>query len=400
MPTYNYVAADASGNTIKGKLTASNDLDLESRLSELGLVVLESKIVKQRKQLFASKVEVRDLILFCVHLEQLEKAGVPILSSLADMRDSVENPVFRDIMADLYESVKNGELLSASLAKRPDVFSDVFVGLIAAGEKTGKMAEAFGHLSHHLKWNEELKSSMKKAIRYPIVLLLVMTCVLTMMMLFVVPQLVDFLTAQGFDLPAHTKALIFVSDVFADYWLIILGGPIAGLFFLSFMYKNSSAIKYKIDGMLLNAPFVGDVILKINLARFTHFFSITFSSGIGVLECLETAANVVSNSVIKEAINFIKQNVADGNSVTRAISATQRFPGLVVRMFKVGEDSGNMEDALDNINFFYDREVNDSVSNMIGMVQPTLTIVMGAMMFWIIAAIFGPLYDSFSKIQF
>jgi len=333
-------------------------------------------------------------------MEQLNKAGVPLLDALADMRDSTDSPVFKDLMAEIYESVKNGDMLSQAMEKSPDVFGEVFVGLIAAGEETGKMTESFGHLATHLKWQNDLRKSIKKAMSYPIVLLFIMTGVIAMMMLFVVPQLVDFLTSQGFDLPLHTRALIATSHAFVNYWYLIFGIPIVIFLVISALYRTSEKMRRFIDALILKLPFLGGIVLKINLARFAHFFAITFSSGIGVLQCFSTSRNVVSNLVIKDAISFISQNVSEGNSLTRAISATGQFPSLVVRMFKVGEDSGNMEDALRNINFFYEREVKDSVDALIGTIQPALTIIMGLLMFWIMAAIFGPLYDSFSKLNF
>lgn len=397
MPTFQYRAINSAGQTVKGKVTAANELDLEERLGDLGLTLLDSKAQKPGMSKLIGKISIKELTMFCIHMEQLDRAGVPLLDAIADMRDSTDSPSFRDVMSDIYESVKGGEILSQALKKRKDVFDEVFVGLISAGERTGKIAESFGHLSTHLKWTNDLRRSIRKALTYPTILLVVMSGVISLMMIYVVPKLVDFLVSQGFDLPLHTRALIATSAAFVDYWYIIFGIPIIAIISIISIYKSSDTARYKIDAFLLKFPFVGQVILKINLARFSHFFGVTFSSGIGVLECLETARNVVSNRVISESITFIMQNVSEGNSLTRAISATQRFPSLVIRMFKVGEDSGNMDEALKNINFFYDREVEDSVKGMIEVIQPTLTVVLGMLMFWIIAAVFGPLYDSFGK---
>ncbi len=235
---------------------------------------------------------------------------------------------------------------------------------------------------------------------YPITLLVVMGAVITLMMLKVVPQLVDFLTSQGFDLPPHTLALIAFSNFFSEYWWLIIVSPIATIIGLSILYKSSYAAHYAFDKFFLKVPVIGNVILKLNLARFSHFFGITFSSGIGVLECLDTTKGVVKNYVLQEAIDQIIQNVSEGTSLTQSISMTKRFPNLVVRMFKVGEDSGNMDQALSNINFFYNREVDDAIARMISFIQPVLTVVMGGMMFWVIASVFGPLYGTFSEVEF
>ena len=400
MPIYIYTAAGKNGGTTKGKISAPNEMELEQRLGEMDMVILGFKVKKEKKGGFFGKIGIKDLIMFCVHLEQLDRAGVPLLESLADLRDTSDSPKFKGVMSDIYESVKGGEMLSAALAKKRDIFGDVFIGLVAAGEETGNMSEAFGELAEHIKWNSEFRRKMKKAIKYPIALLVVMSIVITIMMLFVVPQLIQFMQSQGFELPIYTRALIATSDAFVAYWYLIFGIPLTFIIMLVVLYKKNDRFRHKMDGIFLKTPAIGQVILKMNMARFSHFFAITFSSGIGVLECLDTGRKVVGNMIIKDAITDITQLVSEGNSIAKSIALTEKFPSLVVRMFRVGEESGNMDAALHNINFFYDREVEDSVNNLIGVIQPTLTLMMGILMFWIIAAVFGPLYQSFSKISF
>jgi type IV pilus assembly protein PilC len=215
-----------------------------------------------------------------------------------------------------------------------------------------------------------------------------------------VPKLVDFILAQGFSIPLHTRALIAVSNAFQNHWDLILGLPIVFIALLIFTYRKFYEVAYRMDSMLLVTPLIGNVMRKIDMARFTHFFSVMFNSGIDVLDSLEAANKVVSNRVLKDAVQLVKRNVTEGNSLTSSLRLSNQFPNLVVRMFKVGEDSGNMSEALENVNFFYNREVNDSVEKMVGMIQPIMTAVMGLLIFWIIAAIFGPLYESFSKMKF
>ncbi len=399
MHAYSYTAVTPAGKTVRGKITAKNDLDFEDRLAAQQLTIIDYRAQKPSSS-FRRKVTNKELIMFCIHMEQLDKAGVPLLDSLADIRDSVESQSFRNVITELYESVSAGEILSAAMARQPSVFDNVFIGLIAAGEETGRMSEAFGQLAHHLKWTADLRRKIKKAMTSPIILIVVMSCVVSLMMMKVVPELTDFLQEQGFELPWYTTLLIDTSHTFVESWYYIFGIPIFGIIIIRILYRKSYTMKYKMDKIILKIPIIGAVVHKINLARFSHFFCITFSSGIGVLECLQTAKGVVGNAVMQEAIDFIARSVSDGSPLTRAIAATGNFPGLVVRMFKVGEDSGNMTEALENVNFFYDREVEDSVGAMIETIQPTMTIVMGIIMFWIIAAVFGPLYQSFAEMDF
>ncbi len=401
MQSYNYTAINQNARTIRGNITAANDMDLETRLKDIGLDLVNYREIEEKKAAMrGSGIKTKDVIMLCVHMEQLDKAGVPILESLADMRDTSDSPKVKELVGQIYQSVKGGKMLSAAMAEHPRIFSEVFTGLVAAGERTGHLSESFAHIGQHLKWNDDMRRKIKKAIRYPIVLMLMMICVLTIMMLFVVPQLSSFLLAQGFDLPFHTRALIWLSNAFVNYWYLILGLPVVATITIIILYRSFEDIAYRVDAIMLHMPFIGKNMRKIDLARFTQFFAVTFKSGIDVLDCLRTAQNVVSNRVLKEAVLAVRRSVSEGHSLTASLKLSNQFPSLVIRMFKVGEESGEMDVALQNINFFYEREVNDSVEATVELIQPALTIMMGALLFWITAAVFGPLYSSFSKMKF
>lgn len=400
MPIYGYVALNEKGRKLRGTMTAANEVDLEERLGVIGLDLIESKTVKEAKHSFFNKITLQDLIIFCIHIEQLERAGVPILDSIADIRDTSETAAIKSMMAEIYESIRGGEMLSAALAEHPKIFNNVFVSLVEAGEKSGNLHEIFSHLAHHLKWVSHIRKKIKKAIYYPSFLLCLMMGIISLMMLFVIPKLSSFLLAQDFELPGYTKALITTSDFFKDYWLYIFAMPFVIFAALKTLIKTSESFAYGFDNFKLHIPYIGSTIRKIELARFCHFFGIMYRSGIGILECLDVANNVITNRVMKESVGIIKKSVAEGNSLTESLRVSSQFPNLVIRMFKVGEESGNLDVTLENINFFYDREVEDAVSNMVGVIQPFLTIVMGGIMMWVSIAVFGPLYNSFSKMNF
>jgi len=400
MPTYNYSAVNTTGRTIRGTLIAENTVDLEARLKEIDLELINYREVAQRKAGINSRIKIKDLIMLCLHLEQLDRAGVPIHESLADVRDSTDSLKLRDIMAGVLESVKSGTKLSDAIAVYPRIFDSVFVGLIQAGEKNGNLTESFAHMADHLKWTSDLKRKVKKAMRYPIALVFVMSGVIAILMTFVVPKLVKFIIDQGFEIPIHTRALIATSEAFQSYWYIIFGVPFGMFIGIKLLYRINEGFAYQFDRFVLWLPVIGQVVRKINMARFTHFFSVMYKSGIHIPEALMSAKNVVNNRVISEAVEIVHRSVIEGNSLTNSLRISNQFPNLVIRMFKVGEDSGNLNDALENINFFYNREVNDSVDGLVGLIQPILTVVMGLLIFWVIAAVFGPLYQSFSKMKF
>lgn len=399
MATYNYSALTERGRTIRGTMFAENEIDLETRLKEVGLDLVRYR-EQAKKSGGSTRIKLKDMIILCLHLEQLTRAGVPIHEGLADVRDSTESVKLRDLMTDVLEKVKTGSSLSEAFAHYPRVFNEVFIGLIAAGEKNGSLTDSFVNMSEHMKWTNDLRRKVKKATTYPVVLLIVMSLVIAVLMVAVVPKLLKFLIDQGFAIPFHTKALIYTSEAFQDHWYLIFGLPIGAFILARILYRTSEPFAYMMDGLILKLPVIGPTVRKINLARFTHFFSVMFKSGIDIPEALLASRNVVRNRVIKESIDIVHRSIVEGNNLTNSLRISNQFPTLVIRMFKVGEDSGNMNDALTNIKFFYDREVSDSVDSMVGMISPTLTLVMGGLIFWVIAAVFGPLYQSFSNMKF
>ena len=399
MPAYNYTSINEKGRSIRGSMVAENDVDLETRLKEIGLDLVSFKVQKI-KRAGKSKIKLKDMIILCLHLEQLSRAGVPIHEALADVRDSTESKKLRDIMTDVLEKVKTGSTLSEAIANYPRTFSEVFVGLIGAGEKTGKLTDSFVHMSEHMKWTNDLRRKIKKAVTYPIVLLVVMSAVIAILMVFVVPKLIKFILDQGFEVPIHTRALIATSEAFQTSWYIIFGIPILAFMGIMTLYRTNEKFAYFMDGLMLKLPVLGQAMRKINLARFTHFFAVMFKSGIDIPDALIGSRKVVGNRVISESVELVHRGIVEGNSLTASLRMSNQFPSLVIRMFKVGEDSGNMNDALENIKFFYDREVSDAVDGMIGLIQPILTLFMGGLIFWVIAAVFGPLYASFSNMKF
>jgi type IV pilus assembly protein PilC len=400
MINFSYKAINDRNRTIRGSMIAENEVDLETRLREVGLDLIDFKEVKIRKSGGRGKVKLKDMLIFCLHLEQLTRAGVPIHECLADVRDATDSPKLRDVITDVLERVKTGSKLSEAMGAYPRVFDDVFIGLIQAGEKNGNLTESFVYMADHLKWSNELKRKVKKAVTYPIVVSVVLSFVITILMLFVVPKMIKFIVDQGFDVPFHTRLLIAVSEAFQDYWYLILGTPVAIVFFLIGLYRSNEAFAYFIDSLTLRLPVIGSVSRRINLARFVHFFSVMFKSGIDIPEALIASRNVVSNRVLKESIDLVHRSITDGNSLTSSLRISNQFPNLVIRMFKIGEDSGNMHESLENITFFYNREVSDSVDGMVAMIQPLLTAVMGGIIFWVIASVFGPLYQSFQNMKF
>lgn len=394
MHRYRYTAIDDDGKYVRGVIPAESPGELEVLLKNSKLYLVSYRV--EKTSVFGGNLNAKQLIALFTHLEQLDKAGVSIIDSISDLKDSADSIKVRNLMQEIYESLKNGSMLSEAFAKHPKVFPDIFVGLIATGEKTGNLHNSFSSIIGHLKWNAEMKRKTVKAIRYPLFSLFVMLAVLFIMTTVVVPKVTEFLKAQDIALPFMTVALIGFSGFFQhNLFSVIISFIIVVVTYK--LLRRIPAFALKMDRVKLYIPIFGKIITKIEASRFCYFFSITFKSGLGVLECLEAAKTVVENMAIKEGIDVAKQQVANGQQIAKAIEYTGYFPSLVTRMFEIGETSGNMESALDNIRFFYDQEINDSVEKMVGMIQPALTLVMGLMMAWITVAVFGPIYGTFGK---
>jgi type IV pilus assembly protein PilC len=402
MPLYKYRAMNRTGGNISGTLNAVSVMDLESNLRAMGLDLIRHGEIRRHGllSLIQKRVTNDDLVQMCVHLEQLDRAGVPLLDALHDVRETTDCERLRDIVAQVVKNVGEGMYLSAALEQHPEVFGAVFTGVVAAGEQSGDMAHAFDHLARHLKWQSEMAQKIRMATRYPLFLLVMVMGVVFMMMTFVVPQVSEFLLSTSGELPFMTRTLIATSNLFADYWWLILGLPLVGIGVGGFMARISEGFAYRLDAMKFRLPGIGPVLKKLALARFAHFFGLSFQSGVDVLSCIETGSRVVGNRVLADALRAARRNVLGGSSLSESLDATGQFPHLVVRMFKIGEDTGKLNEALENIGYFYDREVDNSVRQMIGLIEPALTITVGGIVLWVAVGVLGPVYDNIGAVGF
>jgi type IV pilus assembly protein PilC len=400
MPQYAYRAINTNGRHLRGALAAANELDLQQALDTLGLELIDCRTLTGRRGLLVRRGRLinRDLIQLCVHLEQLQRAGVPLLEGLADVRDSADGERLRELCAAIYRDVSEGQPLSAAFGRHPKVFGNVFTALIAAGEETGKLADSFQQLVHHLKWSAAMGARVRKATRYPAVVACVVVGVTVFMMVGVVPQVVDFLAANNQELPVWTVALIATSNLVQNWWPLLLGLPVAALGLIKLLVRRSYRFAYRWDALLLALPVLGTVLQKLALARFAQMFAVLFQSGIDILSCLDAGRRVSGNRVLAEALGLVKQQVQSGSPLSAALAASGEFPTRVTRMVKIGEETGRLSETLNQVAEFYDRDVDEAIDTMIALIEPALTAVLGLVMAWIALAVFGPIYDNLDQI--
>jgi type IV pilus assembly protein PilC len=399
MALFNYKAIDANGKAMLGQIDALNVVDLELRLKRMGLDLVVGGPTK-RAVAFGRAIKRPDLINFCFHLEQLTSAGVPLVEGLTDLRDSVENPRFREIMSGLIEGIGGGQNLSGALANYPEVFNPVFRALIKAGEDTGRLPEVLRSLTENLKWEDELSAQTKKLLMYPAFVGGVVLAVTLFLMIYLVPQMVSLIKNMGQTLPMHTRALIAVSNFLVTYWWFVILAPIATYFGLKIAAQTNPVLRYRIDAFKLRVPVVGPILRKIILSRFASVFALMYSSGITILDAIRSSEEIAGNQVIQEGLRAVGQEIADGKNVTAAFQDVGMFPPLVVRMLRVGESTGALDTALLNVSYFFNREVREGIAKIQVMIEPTLTVVMGILLGWVMLSVLGPIYDTISKLKF
>ena len=401
MPLFTYKAVDANGKTVPGRTEAINLFDLEQRLSRMGLDLINGAPSSTRSRLIGgSRVTRPDLINFCFHLEQLATAGVPLMEGMNDLRDSVENPRFREVVSGLVESIEGGRNLSGALAEYPEVFSKVFVSLVRSGEQTGKLPEVLRSLSESLKWEDELAAQTKKLIMYPAFVGSIVLLVTLFLMVYLVPQMVGFIRNMGQDIPLQTRLLIVVSEFFVNFWWLVLAAPFLAWGGLKLAMARNPAVRFTIDHYKISMPLIGPILRKIILSRFASSFAMMYSSGITVLDAIRSCEEIVGNRPLEAALRKAGQQIAEGKNMTAAFADLGLFPPLVIRMLKIGENTGALDTALLNVSYFYNREVREQIGRVQAMIEPALTLVLGAILGWVMLSVLGPVYDAISKMKY
>ncbi|MDQ5887069.1 MAG: type pilus assembly protein PilC [Pseudomonadota bacterium] len=401
MALYAYKAVNAAGKQSSGEIEAANPGDLELRLSRIGLDLITYDIASRRNLRVAggSAVKRRELITFCFHLEQLTRAGVPLLEGLADLRDSIDHPRFKEIVADLIDSIEGGAQLSQALAAHPRVFDPIFINLIKAGESTGKLPEVLKDLMEGLKWQDELASQAKKAVMYPAFVLVLVVGVALGMIFFLVPQMVDLFAALQVPIPVQVRVMQAIASFLTGYWYLLPLLPLAVWGAIRMRLRSDPEFAVTLDGWKLKIPGVGPILHKIILARFANYFGLMFSAGISVLDALKICEGIVHNKKIERAIARAQQQISEGAGIAAGFESVEMFPKLVVRMLKVGESTGQLDQSLQNICYFYNRDVRESIEKLQVMIEPVLTVILGGLMAIIMVSILGPIFDLMTKIK-
>jgi type IV pilus assembly protein PilC len=401
MPLFTYKAVDEDGKNVLGRIEAVNIFDLEQRLARMGLDLVNGAPSSGRSRLIGgARVSRQELINFCFHLEQLTSAGVPVVDGLMDLRESMDNARFREVVSGLIEAIEGGRNLSQALAEFPEVFGKVFVSLVRSGEQTGKLSDVLKSLTESLKWEDELAAQTKKLMIYPAFVGSIVVLVTFFLMIYLVPQMTGFIRNMGQEVPLQTRILIEVSHFFVNFWWAAIAAPFVIWFCLKLAARTYPAVEYTIDRYKISMPLVGPILRKIILSRFASSFAMMYASGITVLDAIRSSEEIVGNKPLENALRTAGQQIAEGKNLTAAFEDTALFPPLVIRMLKIGENTGGLDTALLNVSYFYNREVREGIGKLQAMIEPALTLVLGLILGWVMLAVLGPVYDTISKMKF
>ncbi len=397
MPTYTYKVRSKEGKLLTGSTEADNRDEAISKLDKqnYSIIELSSQDNLNIRSNFLNnfqKIKRRDTNIFSRQLATLLRSGTPLLPSLNSIRDQASNKKFQSILDNVIDSVHSGTSLSESLAKYPDVFSELFVSMVRVGETGGILDKVLDRLAELGTQEMEMESRIKAALVYPVVLVIIAFLVVNLLIVGVLPKFVAVFEASGADLPIITQLILNLSRAVREYWFYILAGVI-GLVWWFKVYIGSKEGKYNFHKYILKIPVFGKVYTTLQVARFTRVLSALTSVGVPLLEALDVVKKTVTNVVIRESIENIRRNLAAGESLVEPFKDSAYFSPLVTQMISTGEKTGKLDQMLDEIASFYEPEVEYTIKNFASLLEPIMLLVMGAMVAIIALAVLLPIFN-------
>jgi type IV pilus assembly protein PilC len=399
MAMFAYKAMNTQGRMVSGRMDAANPVDLEMRLRRMQLDFITGSPLKHAQPLFGKNLPRSELINFSFHLEQLVRAGVPLIEALADLRDSTEHPRMRETVASLVEGIEGGCSLSQAMTEHPAAFGQVFCALVRAGELTGNLAEVLREQIEAFKWEDELLAQTRRLLTYPAIVGAILLCVIAVLMLVVVPDLARFFRNTGLELPLQTRILMGASACLQAWWpamLMLIAAAATGTVAL---LRCSLAARRRFDRLKLSLPVIGPVLHKVVLSRFASLFAMMYGAGIPITDAIRTAEEVVGNEAMRDALARSSLLIRQGQNVTAAFQGVALFPPLVVRMLRVGESTGALDQALREVSYFYTRDVRESIARAQASMEPILTLLLGLLLMAVAFAVLDPVYNMLAQLK-
>jgi type IV pilus assembly protein PilC len=400
MPVYQWVAVTKRGRRLKGELDAANEKIALGQLKKRNLTVKKFK-PKPRDvlaRLMKPKVTKKDLVIFTRQFSTMIDAGLPLVQGLQILGEQNENPTFKSILKEVTRDVEGGSTLAEALKKHPQVFDTLFVNLVAAGEVGGILDTILRRLAAFIEKAEKLKSQIKGAMTYPIVVVAIAIIVISVILIFVIPVFEDMFKGFGKALPAPTQLVVDLSRFMKGnfYWVF---GAVFALVYVFKRYRKTKGGRKSTDTLFLKLPVFGDLLKKTAVARFTRTLGTMLASGVPILDALDIVAKTSGNVVIEEIILEVRGSIAEGQTIAEPLSENDVFPGMVIQMISVGEATGALDTMLEKIADFYDDEVDTAVSALTSMLEPMLMLFLGGSIGGLVVAMYLPIFQMAAAIS-
>ena len=401
MSLFHYKGRDKAGEVVTGEFEADSTDQTASHLINIGITPVNIGPVADKKDDVLAvlrslssekKPQLNDLIMFSRQMATLLNAGIAILPSLSGLKNHLEHPGLSAALGELASDLEKGRALSVSMHRFPNIFPPLFISMVNVGENTGQLGPAFAQISHYLEVDRETQDQIKTATRYPTFVMIALVIAMVILNLFVIPSFTSVFAGFGTELPWATRLLIATSDFTVNYWHLILLAAIVTFMGLSAYLKTEDG-KYKWDRFKLRLPIVGTIIERATLARFSRAFSMAFRAGVPITQTLAIVSKAVDNSYLERQIMSMRDGLEHGESLTQTAIASGLFTPLVLQMISVGEEAGGVDDMLDEVANFYEREVEFDTKKLSSAIEPIMITVIGVIVLILALGIFLPMWD-------
>jgi MSHA biogenesis protein MshG len=405
VPNYAYRGRDPAGNLQQGVLEGASAAAVADQLFGQGITPLDisesrdgekseagAKFLEQLMGIFKEKVQHIDILLFSRQIYTLLKAGVPLMRALAGLQESSANSAMKAVIQDIRESLDSGRELAVSLARHPSVFTPFYLSMVRVGEMTGQLEEIFIRLYAHLDFERFMREQVKSALRYPSFVIAAMGIAIVVVNIWVIPAFAKVFRGFGAELPLMTRILIGFSDFMVNSWMWLLAGGVAAVFGFK-AWVGTSGGRYQWDKFKLRIPIAGKIVLKATLARFARSFALASKSGVPIVQALTTVALTVDNDFLAEKVEQMRLSVERGESVLRSAIAARIFTPVVLQMIAVGEESGSLDDMMEEVAEMYQREVEYELKTLGQQIEPILIVFLGILVLILALGIFLPIWD-------
>jgi type IV pilus assembly protein PilC len=390
---YIWEGTDRKGLSISGEMTGASIPMVKAQLRRQS--ISPGKIKKKTASIFGKgkKIKPMDIALFTRQMSTMMKAGVPLLQSFDIIAEGVDNPRMRELVLTLKQEVAAGNSFATSLRQKPEYFDELYCNLIDAGEQAGALESLLDRVATYKEKTEALKAKIKKAMTYPITVLVVALLVSAILLIKVVPQFQSVFEGFGAQLPAFTLMVVNLSQIMQDWWWMALAGLVAFTYTFKYAYKRSQAMRDNIDKLLLKIPIIGQILYKSAVARYARTLSTTFAAGVPLVEALDSVSGATGNIIFKTAVGKIKQDVSSGTQLNTSMRATGVFPSMAIQMTAIGEESGALDEMLDKVAGFYEAEVDNMVDSLTTLMEPMIMVILGIVVGGLVVAMYLPIFQ-------